>query len=150
MTWARSARSRQPQSEQINHWCRSAASRGISLAESVHWVQQMSTATYPPGTDLMRPKQAHDLRQRPPSTFMQLVHTEEVTPLSSRKVQVVSGPHPRWQTCYIYRCLSVNFSRSGVEPVPSRKRQRSGSTGTSGHDWGGKRLNSVTATDFIA
>jgi hypothetical protein len=38
----------------------------------------MSTATYPPGTDLMRPKQALDLRQRPASTFMPLVHTEEV------------------------------------------------------------------------
>jgi hypothetical protein len=36
----------------------------------------MSTATYPPGTDLMRPKQARDLQQRPASTSMQLVHTE--------------------------------------------------------------------------
>jgi hypothetical protein len=41
-------------------------------------VQQMSTATYPPGTDLMRPKQALDLRQRPASTSLRLVHTEEV------------------------------------------------------------------------
>ena len=39
----------------------------------------MSTATYPPDTDLMRPKQALDLRQRPASTSMQLVHTDEIT-----------------------------------------------------------------------
>ena len=39
----------------------------------------MNTATYPPSNDLMRPKQALDLRQRPASTSMPLVHTEEVS-----------------------------------------------------------------------
>ena len=57
--------------------------RGVRLPPATHlrpvrWVQQMSTATYPPGTDLMRPKQALDLRQRPASTSMQLVHTEVI------------------------------------------------------------------------
>ena len=32
-----------------------------------------------PGTDLIRPKQAPELHQRPASTSMPLVHTEEVT-----------------------------------------------------------------------
>ena len=53
----------------------------------------MSTATYPPGTDLMPPKQALDLRQRPPSTSMQLVHTEEVTgsiPVSPTRSEAMS------------------------------------------------------------
>lgn len=41
-------------------------------------VQQMSTATCPPSTDFIRPKQTCELHQRPASTPMQLVHTEEV------------------------------------------------------------------------
>jgi hypothetical protein len=49
------------------------------VQESRTAVQQMSTATYPPGTDLMRPKQARDLHQRRVLTSMQLVHTEEIT-----------------------------------------------------------------------
>jgi len=41
--------------------------------------QQESTATWPSAIDLMQPIQAYDLRQRPASISMQLVHTEEVT-----------------------------------------------------------------------
>jgi len=41
-------------------------------------VQQISTATRPPSTDLIRPKQTRELHQRLVSTSMQLVHTEEV------------------------------------------------------------------------
>lgn len=39
----------------------------------------MSTATCPPSTDFIRPKQTCELHQRPVSTPMQHVHTEEVT-----------------------------------------------------------------------
>jgi hypothetical protein len=53
----------------------------------------MSTATYPPGTDLMRPKQALDLRQRPASTSMQLVHTEEVVQ-AAELVRAVARGNP--------------------------------------------------------
>ena len=42
-------------------------------------VQQVSTATCPSSTDLIRPKQTRELHERPVSTSMQLVHTEEVT-----------------------------------------------------------------------
>ena len=42
-------------------------------------VQQGSTATLPFGIDLIRPVQASELHQRPTSTAMRLVHTEEVT-----------------------------------------------------------------------
>jgi hypothetical protein len=42
-------------------------------------VQQGSTATLPPDIDLIRLIKACELRQRPTLTFMQLVHTEEVT-----------------------------------------------------------------------
>ena len=42
-------------------------------------VQQRSTATLPPDTDLIRPTKPCELHQRPASTGMQLVHTEEVT-----------------------------------------------------------------------
>jgi hypothetical protein len=42
-------------------------------------VQHASTTTLPSGTDLIRPTQARDLRQRLASTIMRLVHTEEVT-----------------------------------------------------------------------
>ena len=41
-------------------------------------VQQKSTATYAAGIDLIRPQQTSELHQRPASTSMQLVHTEEV------------------------------------------------------------------------
>jgi len=41
-------------------------------------VQQVSTATLPSGTDLMRPTQFGGLQQRPTSTSVQLVHTEKV------------------------------------------------------------------------
>jgi hypothetical protein len=41
-------------------------------------VQQESTATLPTDIDLIRPVQAFELRQRPRSTSVQLVHTEEV------------------------------------------------------------------------
>jgi hypothetical protein len=41
-----------------------------------------------PDTDLIRPAQALDLHQRPSLTDLQLVHTEEVVPLSSMKGQV--------------------------------------------------------------
>jgi hypothetical protein len=43
-------------------------------------VQQISTATCPPNTDLIRLEQTRELRQSPVLTSMQLVHTEEVTP----------------------------------------------------------------------
>src|SRR6266436_10391461 len=42
-------------------------------------VQQESTATLPTDIDLIRPVQASDLRQRPRSTSLQLVHTEVIT-----------------------------------------------------------------------
>jgi len=42
-------------------------------------VQQRSAATLPSDTDLIRPTKAYELHQRPASTGMQLVHTEEVT-----------------------------------------------------------------------
>jgi hypothetical protein len=42
-------------------------------------VQQESTATLPTGIGLIRSIQTSELRQRPPSTSMPLVHTEEVT-----------------------------------------------------------------------
>ena len=45
--------------------------------------QQASTATRPTDIDLIRPVQAFELRQQPRSTFMQLVHTEEVIPPGS-------------------------------------------------------------------
>jgi hypothetical protein len=38
-----------------------------------------STATRPTDIDLIRPVQAFELRQRPRSTFLPLVHTEVVT-----------------------------------------------------------------------
>jgi hypothetical protein len=41
-------------------------------------VQQTNTATSSAKTDLMRPTQTDDLRQRPASTFLPLVHTEVV------------------------------------------------------------------------
>jgi len=41
-------------------------------------VQHESTATLPSSTDLIRPTQARDLRERLTSTSVQLVHTEEV------------------------------------------------------------------------
>ena len=44
-------------------------------------VQQICTATSPPRNDLIRPAQARGLRQRPASTSLPLVQTEEVTPL---------------------------------------------------------------------
>ena len=48
------------------------------VQESRTAVQRISTATSPPGTDLIRPKQARELHQRPVSTSMRLVHTEVV------------------------------------------------------------------------
>jgi hypothetical protein len=47
-------------------------------------VQQESTATLPPGTDLIRLTPARDLRQRPASTSVRLVHTERITWLAHR------------------------------------------------------------------
>jgi hypothetical protein len=44
-------------------------------------VQQVSTATSPSSTDLMRPAQTNDLHQRPTLTSLPLVHTEEITGL---------------------------------------------------------------------
>jgi hypothetical protein len=54
--------------------------------------QQEGTATLPTDIDLIRPVQAFELRQRPRSTSMQLVHTEEVTgsiPVSPTDVKPV-------------------------------------------------------------
>ena len=48
------------------------------VQESRTAVQRISTATSPPGTDLIRPKQARALHQRPVSTSMRLVHTEGI------------------------------------------------------------------------
>ena len=42
-------------------------------------VQQQSAATAPHDTDPIRPPKSSDLRQRPLTTSMRLVHTEEVT-----------------------------------------------------------------------
>jgi hypothetical protein len=42
-------------------------------------VQQTSTATSPPSTDLIRPEQTRELHQRPASTSLPLVHSEAVT-----------------------------------------------------------------------
>ena len=47
----------------------------------------MSTATSPPSIDLIRREQTRDLRQRPASTSLQLVHTEEITGLSTSAPQ---------------------------------------------------------------
>jgi hypothetical protein len=41
-------------------------------------VQQVSTATLSSNTDYVRPAHAHDLHQRPTSTFVHLVHTEGI------------------------------------------------------------------------
>jgi hypothetical protein len=63
------------------------------VQESRRAVQQICTATYPPSTDPMRPKQTRELYQRPAETSMPLVHTEEVTgsiPVSPTG----SGPMP--------------------------------------------------------
>ena len=45
-------------------------------------IQLESTATMAPDTGLIRPAQALDLHQRPSLTVLQLVHTEEDTPLN--------------------------------------------------------------------
>jgi len=50
----------------------------VEVQESWTSVQQISTATSPPSTDLVRPKQARELPQQPVLTSMPLVHTEEV------------------------------------------------------------------------
>src|SRR5258708_31162580 len=42
-------------------------------------IQQENTATRPTDIDLIRPVQAFDLRQRPRSTSLQLVHTEALS-----------------------------------------------------------------------
>ena len=52
-------------------------------------VQQTSTATSPPSTDLIRPKQTSELHQRPASTSMQLVHTEAVASYPASSVRVL-------------------------------------------------------------
>ena len=44
-------------------------------------IQQISTATSPPSTDLIRRQQTYELRQRPVLTSVQLVHTEEIVGL---------------------------------------------------------------------
>jgi hypothetical protein len=49
-----------------------------SCRESRTAIQQINTATSPSGIDLLRPRQASELHQRPVWTFMPLVHTEEV------------------------------------------------------------------------
>ena len=74
-------------------------------------IQQISTATSPPGTDLIRPLQPRELHQRPPSTVMSLVHTEEVTRRS------VLAHHPRgltWAICADTPCRTY----SGQTAVP--------------------------------
>jgi hypothetical protein len=60
-------------------------------------VQQISTATSPPSTDLIRPKQARELPQRPVLTSMQLVHTEVVTQTASYQCGSRLLPWPRGQ-----------------------------------------------------
>ena len=44
-------------------------------------IAQLSTATLPSSTDLMRPPKFHDLHEQPTSTSVQLVHTEGITAL---------------------------------------------------------------------
>jgi hypothetical protein len=67
--------------------CADISTRHPSMSFSP--VQQLSTATSPPKIDGMRPIQVHGLHQRPTTTSLPLVHTEEVTgsiqgrPLSS-------------------------------------------------------------------
>ena len=51
----------------------------ISGPSKLNGVQQQSAATAPTRTDPRRPGKASDLCQRPPTTVMRLVHTEEVT-----------------------------------------------------------------------
>jgi hypothetical protein len=83
----------------------------------------MSTATYPPGTDLIRPKQALDLRQRPASTSMQLVHTEVVTVATLGRVPVAgdSREHRRHGRILHRRrtrdfCSWIQFADKPVRP----------------------------------
>jgi hypothetical protein len=56
-----------------------ACSRLTPKCHELDAIQRISTATFPPGTDRIRLVQTRDLHQRLTSTFLQLVHTEEVT-----------------------------------------------------------------------
>ena len=69
-------------------------------------VQQRSTAILPSSNDLIRPRQAHDLHQRPALAVLRLVHTEEITgrvhlvidcsrrPVRGQALAVAIGQHP--------------------------------------------------------
>ena len=69
-------------------------------------VQQRSTATLPPNTDLIRPTKPYELHQRPASTSMQLVHTEEVGEVTA-KTAWRSAPDPS----------SAGFNNSQPSPM---------------------------------
>ena len=90
-------------------------------------VQQESTATLPTDIDLIRPVQASDLRQRPRSTSLQLVHTEVITshptrPVSSLTARAAfslfgeSGRSPMTETCSSehHHRMSAPFSRTNL------------------------------------
>ena len=51
----------------------------LSQMDSGQSVQHGSSATVPESSDLIRPVKIPDLHQRPSTTCMPLVHTEEVT-----------------------------------------------------------------------
>ena len=63
-------------------------------------IQLESTATMAPDTGLIRPAQALDLHQRPSLTVLQLVHTEEDTPLHQPLKQRFSRADELWRTAF--------------------------------------------------
>ena len=77
-------------------------------------VQQKCTATLPTNMDLIRPAQASDLHQRPASTNMQLVHTEQVTGSIPESPTQLSGRFQSWdQPVLILRYASGGTTRLG-------------------------------------
>jgi hypothetical protein len=98
---------------------------GDLATKDVRPVQQVSTETSPSSNDLMRPVQACGLPQRPLSTSLPLVHTEEVTGRSRpgsmrtsddrRAINVPLATVTSGQSW----CLTVNdTSRSGGTTAP--------------------------------
>jgi hypothetical protein len=81
----------------------------VSPSSRARWwkVQQEATATCPANTDLMRPKQALDLRQRPASTSLPLVHTEEVIQSTGSASQVVLAVRLDTTPLLLFRPCSV-------------------------------------------
>ena len=83
-------------------------------------VQLESTATMAPDTGLIRPAQALDLHQRPSLTVLQLVHTEEDTPLHQPLKQRFSRADELRRTAFNEPQRESRIAR----PVPSGRIMR--------------------------